>query len=173
MSQPMVQMNALSLFSGSGMLDRGCADALKEHDYELRTILYCENNAYAKEVLAARMQEGKLSKAPIWSDVTTLHVTELAGHIDCIIAGFPCQPFSVAGKRAGIEDGRYLFAHIIRLANEARVPLLYLENVPGLLSGKKDATAPISDVARLLAEAGFDAIWHCVSASEVDSGPPP
>ncbi len=148
------------------MLDRGCAAALKTQDYELRTILYCEREKYAQEVLQARMQDDLLYRAPIWSDVTTLNATQLEGHIDVVIAGFPCQPFSVAGKRAGLEDERYLFADVIRIANEAGASLLFLENVPGLLSGKKDGTAPVTDVMRLMDEAGFDAVWHCHTASE-------
>jgi len=163
-----MKLNAISLFSGSGMLDRGCAEALKNHGYDLRTILYCDNNKHAQEVLKARMQDGNVHQAPIWSDVTALNITKLRGYVDCIIAGFPCQPFSFAGKRAGIEDERYLFADIIRLANEGSVPLLFLENVPGLLSAKKEATAPITDVMRLLAEAGFNATWHCVRADETE-----
>jgi DNA (cytosine-5)-methyltransferase 1 len=150
------------------MLDKGCHDALESLGYDLRTILYCDNNKHAQEVLKARMQDGNIHPAPIWSDVTTLHITKLRGHVDCIIAGFPCQPFSFAGKRAGIQDQRYLFADIIRLANEGGVSVLLLENVPGLLSAKKEATAPISDVMRLLAEAGFNAAWQCVCADDAE-----
>ena len=98
------------------MLDRGTARALKEHGYDLRTILYCEHDPYAQSVLNARMQDGHLHQAPIWEDVSTLHITELRGRADCIIAGLPCQPFSLAGNRACLQDERYLFADIMRLA---------------------------------------------------------
>ncbi|MDE1161914.1 MAG: DNA cytosine methyltransferase [Acidobacteriaceae bacterium] len=162
----MKTLTAISLFSGTGMLDRGVGAALKAQDYDLRTILYCERETYAQEVLKARMQDKLLCEAPIWSDVTTLDASQLRGHVDCIIAGFPCQPFSVAGKRAGIEDERYLFGDVLRITNEAGAALLFLENVPGLLSAKSDTTAPIADVMRLLDEAGFDATWQCHTAEE-------
>ena len=155
------------------MLDRGCHDALESLGYDLRTILYCESNVYAQAILKARMQDRAIQEAPIWPDVTTLNATQLRGSVDAIVAGFPCQPFSFAGKRAGIQDERYLFADIIRIANEANVPLLFLENVPGVLTTGKSATAPpVADVMRLLAEARFDAVWQCVSASEDEIGAP-
>ncbi|CAN5467780.1 hypothetical protein BH10ACI4_BH10ACI4_25140 [soil metagenome] len=148
------------------MLDRAVKHALASYEYSLRTILYCEADKQAQSVLQARIEDKLLDNAPIWPDVRTLEISKLAGSVDCIIAGFPCQPFSVAGKRAGIQDQRYLFGDIVRLAQETGIPLLFLENVPGLLSGKDGETAPISDVMRILAEAGFNAKWCCVQASE-------
>jgi len=162
----MKHLNAVSLFSGSGMLDKGVAEALKQYGYDLRTILYCDHDKHSQEVLKARMQDGNIHQAPIWDDVTSLHIEKLRGCVDCIIAGFPCQPFSYAGKRTGITDERYLFSDIIRLANEGNVPLLFLENVPGLLTGKDGSAPPITDVLKLMAEAGFDATWCCVNASD-------
>lgn len=162
----MQHLTTISLFSGVGMLDRGVHAAIRTQGYDARTILYCESDEYARNVLSARMRDGSIEAAPIWDDVTTLHLDEFAGWIDAIVAGFPCQPFSLAGSRLGIEDERYLFGDIIRLAEEARIPLLFLENVPGLLTTRKDATAAIADVARLLDKAGFDAVWDCVQAAE-------
>lgn len=172
----MRSLNAVSLFSGCAMLDRAARGAIAAIGYEVRTILYCDKEKWSQEVLKTRIKDGLIDDAPIWPDVTSLDGAAFWGVADCIVAGFPCQPFSVAGKRAGLKDARYLFLDILRVADEAGIGLLLLENVFGLLAESVDretglpVLAPIGDVQRLLAESGFHARWVCLSADDITDG---
>lgn len=160
----------ISLFSGSGQLDRAVADALRHFGFRARTLVYVEESAHAQAVIRARIRDGLLDDAPIWSDVCTFAGARLRGFALAIVAGFPCQPFSLAGKRAGSDDERYLFGEVVRIALEAGCEILFLENVPGLLIPdvrRPDEPAPISDVSRLLAESGFDCAWLPLAAEDV------
>ena len=74
-----------------------------------RTILFVERESYACEVLATRMQEGSLDCAPVWTDIRTFDGKPWRGVVDCVVGGYPCQPFSFAGKRAGENDERHLW----------------------------------------------------------------
>lgn len=116
------------------MLDIGAGAALRRLGLEPRTICYIESSAAAQKVIRARVHDGLLDDAPIHPDVRYADGVRFRGYAQAITAGFPCQPFSVAGKRAGIEDERYLFGEILRVADEAGIQLLFLENVPGLLA---------------------------------------
>ena len=154
-------MNGLALFAGGGGLELGLSLALGT-DY--RTIAYVERECTSAAVLAANMERGWLDKAPIWDDVTTFTgdaVSPLVDNIDIVSAGFPCQPWSVAGSRKGTEDERWLWPLIFRLVREIRPRSIFLENVPGLLHGG------IEHVLGDLASVGFDAEWTSVRASDV------
>jgi DNA (cytosine-5)-methyltransferase 1 len=107
------------------------------------------------------MEEGRLHKAAIWSDVTTFDGRPFVGKVDYISAGFPCQPWSVAGKQKGTEDERWLWDDIKRIICEVRPRFLFLENVPGVVMGGLDP------ILRDLAEIGFNAEWGLLKASEV------
>ena len=86
--------------------------------------------------------------------------------VDIITAGFPCQPFSTAGKRGGLDDERYLFDDIARLVGrmESR-PLLFLENVPGLLTANNGDA--MGRVVHSLAEIGYRITWGTLPAAAV------
>lgn len=87
------------------------------------------------------------------------------GDIDVICGGFPCQAFSVAGKRAGFDDTRgTLFFEIIRFASILRPRLLFLENVPGLLNHQGGDT--FETILRTLDEVGYDAEWDCLNSKD-------
>src|SRR5271163_956360 len=109
-------LNLISLFSGSGQLDRAVQAALAEIGVESRVVCYVESDPFAREVLRARIGDGLLDDAPIWEDVVTFPAARFRGHAGGVVAGFPCQPFSLAGKRAGKEDARYLFGDVVRTA---------------------------------------------------------
>ena len=154
-------MNGLALFAGGGGLELGLSLALGT-DY--RTIAYVERECTSAAVLAANMERGWLDSAVVWDDVTTFTgdaVSPLVDNIDIISAGFPCQPWSVAGSRKGTEDERWLWPLIFRLVREIRPRSIFLENVPGLLHGG------IEHVLGDLASVGFDAEWTSVRASDV------
>ena len=157
----MALYTGLALFAGAGGLELGLSLALGT-DY--RPVAYVERECTSAAVLAANMERGWLDKAPIWDDVTTFTgdvVSPLVDQIDIMSAGFPCQPWSVAGNRKGTEDERWLWPHIFRLVREIRPRSIFLENVPGLLHGG------IEHVLGDLASVGFDAEWTCLRASDV------
>lgn len=142
-----------------------------------RTVCHVEREAHAAAVLVSRMEEGSLDAAPVWSDVCTFDAKAWRGKVDCIVAGFPCQDLSVAGRRAGLDGKRSgLFFEVTRIATDSDAWLLVLENVAGIAS----ATATVMDeeegelderaAARVvgeLADLGWNAEWIVVSASDV------
>ena len=150
-------MNIVSLCSGIGGIDLGLHLAIPSS----RVILYVEREVPAAAILAAHIEAGNLSAAPIWSDLATLPLELLRGRTDMVCAGFPCQPASVAGKRAGISDERWIWKDIARILRDLRPPLVFLENVPGLLTVSEGAG--FAQVLRTLAEVGLNAEWDCFS----------
>lgn len=152
----------LSLFSGIGGLDEGVRLACPG----ARVLAYCEREAYAATVLLARMEEGSMESAPIWcGEVERMPLNPFVDRVDIVTAGFPCPGNSVAGKRLGTADPRWLWPHVIRIAREVRAGWIFFENPRGLLSvndGRAFATI-LGD----LASAGFDAEWAVLSAEAV------
>ncbi len=97
-----------------------------------------------------------------YGDATRLNPEELPD-FDCIIGGFPCQSFSIAGKRGGFEDiGGTLFFEICRIARAKRTPYLLLENVKGLLSHDKGLT--FETIVGTLDELGYDCQWQVLNS---------
>jgi len=120
----------LSICSGNGGLDLGVRLALET----TKCCCYVENEAFAIEVLAQRMEEGSLDPAPIWSDLRTFDGKPWRGKIQGIIGGYPCQPWSLAGKRLGKEDPRHLWPSISRIIREIEPSYCFFENVEGHIS---------------------------------------
>lgn len=129
-------MNVLSLCAGVGGLDLGVELATGG---DARTVCFVEREAHAAAVLVSRMEEALLAPAAVWSDLTTFDGREWRGVVDLVVAGYPCQPFSTAGKRAGVDDPRHLWPHVARIIRECGAGLVLLENVPGHLSLGFDA----------------------------------
>jgi|GEM_PF-1120203 len=170
-------IHSIELFAGVGMLGESVAAGLKYLGYEHRTVCYIEREAHAASVLVARMEEGSLDKAPIWSDVTSFDAKRFSGRVAGIIAGFPCQDISIAGARSGLDGERSgLFFAIPPIADDCGANWMFLENVSAIAS----ATATVVDeeegeleeraAARVLgelADLGWNAEWLTVSASDV------
>jgi len=123
-------VDILSICSGVGGLDLGVKLAVPS----ARTVCYVENEAYCCEVLVRRMEEKCLDEAPVWTDIKTFDGKPWRGKVDCIIGGYPCQPFSVAGKRTGTDDPRHLWPYIANILVETEATLGFFENVPGHLN---------------------------------------
>ena len=155
----MVSSRILSLFSGVGGLDIAVCLSLPGS----RVVGYVERDAYAAAVLMARMEDSSLGRAPVFvGDIQDLDGSELAGRVDIICGGFPCQDISVAGRGEGIGGKRSgLWSEIVRLADEIRPRYIFLENVSAII------TRGLSTVLADLAALGFDSEWLCLRASDV------
>lgn len=105
-------------------------------------VVYIEREAHPAEVLAARMEDGSLSPAPIWDDVGTFDPDPWRGVVDCIASGDPCQPNSVAGRGRGAADDRWLIDQLIRVVAGVRPSRVFRENVTGNADGQLEALIP-------------------------------
>ncbi len=123
-------MNGLALCAGVGGLELGLHIALEEY----RTVGYVEREAFAAATLMAGMEDPEMGRAPVWDDLATFDGRPWRGVVDIVSAGYPCQPFSVAGRRRGAADPRHLWPHIARIIGETGPPLVFLENVPSHLN---------------------------------------
>ena len=92
-----------------------------------RTVGHVERETYAAAILVARMEDAALDPAPVWDDVATFDGRPWRGAVDIVTAGYPCQPFSVAGKRRGADDPRHLWPHVARIVGEVEPPFVFLE----------------------------------------------
>ena len=167
-------MNYLSLFSGVGGGDLAFQHLIKP---KWRCVGYVEFEKYCQDVIRQRQEDGLLDCAPIFGDIREFnreYAKEYTGMVDLITGGFPCQPFSVAGKQAGEDDARNMWPATIETIRIVRPKFAFLENVPGLLSSKSGLDEitgrPISYCATIfrdLAEAGYDARWTVMGADDV------
>ncbi len=106
------------------------------------------------------MEEARLDQAPIWDDLKTFRGQEWRGKVDLVAAGYPCQPFSQAGKQRGGEDPRHLWPDVRRVLEEVEPELVVLENVKGHV--RKGLTEVLSD----LRELGYHSEWGVFSAAD-------
>jgi len=153
-------MKFLDLFSGIGGFRLG----LEQHGHEC--VGFCEIDKYARQSYKAiHNTEGELE----YHDITTVtddQWRELNGTVDIIAGGFPCQAFSIAGKRQGFEDETRgtLFFEIMRAAKQIQPPILFLENVKGLLNHDKGRTFRI--ILQAMDELGYDAEWQVLNSKD-------
>ncbi len=154
-------MKFLDLFAGVGGFRFGMEAAGHE------CVGFVEIDKYArKSYEVIHSTEGEWTAHDITS-VTDDDIRRLRdrGQIDIICGGFPCQAFSVAGKRKGFDDTRgTLFFEIARFANIIRPRYLFLENVKGLLNHDGGATFEV--ILRTLDELGYDAEWQVLNSKD-------
>jgi len=120
----------LSLCTGYG----GFELALKRVFGEIKPIAYVEIEAFAVANLVDKMEAGRLVPAPVWTDLKTFNASVFRGKVDILTGGYPCQPFSGAGKRKGTEDSRHLWPYIVTIIKECQPRWLFFENVEGHIS---------------------------------------
>lgn len=153
-------MNELSLFTGAG------GGILGSKLLGWKTVGYVEINNYCQRVIAQRIKDGVFDEAPIFGDIRTFisegYAECYSEMVDVISGGFPCQPFSQAGKRQAETDERNMWPETIECIRQVGPSAVLLENVPRLVRFDYFGTI-LGD----LAEAGFDAEWDVVSAGEV------
>ena len=154
----------ISFCAGYGGIERGLDLAGINH----RVIAYVEIEAFAIANLVAKMEEGFLHPAPIYTDLKTFPYGEFRGSLDFLSAGFPCQPFSGAGRRASTEDPRHLYPYIAKGISECRPTYVILENVQGIISSKTaDGESVLKYVLGDLGGRGYKTAWGVFSAEEI------
>jgi DNA (cytosine-5)-methyltransferase 1 len=119
----------LSLFSGIGGID------LAAHWAGFKTVAFCEQNEFCQKVLRKNFGQD----IEIFDDVRTLTAESLRARgisesTSLVSGGFPCQPFSTAGRRAGSADNRHLWPQMLRVIKELKPAWVCGENVAGILS---------------------------------------
>lgn len=171
-------MKYLSLFSGVGGFERGIQQAYENNRKLLQgqtaknlrkglsdtssgqdrptCIGYSEIDKYATQIYQKHFNHKN------YGDITKINETELPD-FDFLCGGFPCQSFSIAGKRRGFEDTRgTLFFDIARILKAKKPRLLLLENVKGLLS--HDGGKTFRTIIATLAELGYDLQWQVLNS---------
>jgi len=151
------QTTHISLCAGYGGIDIG----LKRAVPSLRTIAFSEIEAFACANLVAKMEAGLLDAAPIWTDLKTFPWGQFCDRVDILSGGYPCQPFSAAGKRLGTEDPRHLWPHIASGIRAMRPRICFFENVEGHI------TLGLRAVIAELESMGYAVSWGIFSAVEV------
>ena len=123
-------MNELSLFSGAG------GGLLGTKLLGWTPIGYVEWDDYCQRVIAQRIRDGFLPEAPIFGNIKTFisdgYAASYTGLVDVITGGFPCQPFSVAGKQKGADDERNMWPATATVIGIVKPRFVLLENVPGV-----------------------------------------
>jgi DNA (cytosine-5)-methyltransferase 1 len=144
-------MNVGSLFSGIGGFDLGLERAGMRVEWQV------ENNEFCREVLKKHWP-----KVPCHYDITQIDWRDIP-RVDLVCGGFPCQPFSLAGKQRGKADDRYLWPEVVRCLDALRPTWFLGENVPGLIN------LALDQVCTDLESLGY-AVWPvCVPACAVDA----
>ena len=139
-----------SLFSGIGGIDLGMDMAGFECAWQV------EIDGKCRQVL-----ERHWPGVPKYGDISEVKGSKVEP-VDILCGGFPCQPVSVAGKRGGVDDERWLWDEFYRLICEIRPRWVVAENVTGLFSANSGRA--FAGVLRDLAEGGYDAVWDVYPA---------
>ena len=116
-------MKVLDLFSGIGGFSLGLEWA------GMSTVAMCEKDPYCRKILAKHWPD-----LTIHEDIRNLDGKKYTNAIDLVAGGFPCQPFSVAGKRKGADDDRHLWPEMLRVIKEAKPRWVIGENVFGFIN---------------------------------------
>ena len=153
----MNKLKLLDLFSGIGGFSLGF-----EKTGSFETVAFCEKDEFCKKVLRKHWNHIR-----IYDEIRNLNGKEIKA--DVVTGGFPCQPFSVAGKRKGTDDDRYLWDETLRVIAETKPRWFVGENVEGIVNiseGKvlqqiqKDLESEGFQVQCLIIPASGVGAWH-------------
>ena len=141
-----MSLRVMGLCAGIGGLELGLSQV-----EDVCPVCFVERNPYGVSVLRRRWPEAELL-----SDIFLPRCLNIDA--DIITAGFPCQPWSVAGSQKGLSDDRWIFPRIGEIIREIQPLYVFLENVPALISG-----GGLTPVLGTLATLGYDAAWGVFS----------
>ena len=149
------KMKAFSMFSGIGGFEYG----LQQSKQEFTFVGFSEIDKYAKSVY-----QRHYPNHTDYGDATKIRTEELPD-FDFLVGGFPCQAFSIAGKRKGFDDTRgTLFFEIARILRDKRPRYFLLENVKGLLNHDKGKT--FQTILKVLDELRYDVSWRVYNSKD-------
>jgi len=140
-----------SLFAGTGGIDLAFQNA------GFTVAWQCEIDEFCQQVLAKNFPESIKYR--------DIYECQNLPYVDVICAGFPCQPFSVAGKQQGRDDERFLVPEMLRIIHETQPSVVFLENVPGFAS--LNDGDEFKKLLRAFAQMGYDAQWGHIRASDI------
>lgn len=144
-----VPLKHASLFSGIGGFDLAAAWMGWEN------VFHCEINKYCQQILKQHFP-----KSILYDDIKKTDFKEWNGKIDIISGGFPCQPYSNAGKRKGKEDDRHLWPEMLRAIREIQPTWIVGENVAGLLNWNGGMV--LNEIKTDLENSGFEVFPPCI-----------
>lgn len=151
-------LNELALFAGAG------GGILGTHLLGTKVVAAVEIDEHCERVLMHRQADCGWGHFPVWNDCRTFDGHPFRGLVDVVSAGFPCPPFSCAGKQKAAEDKRNMWPETARILREVRPAVALLENVDGLLSR---GHGYFQTVVENLIDLGFDIEWSVLSAAAI------
>lgn len=138
-----------SMFSGIGGFEYG----LQQSKHEFKNVGYSEIDKYARSIY-----EKNYTNHICFGDATKINTEDLPD-FSFLIGGFPCQTFSIAGKRAGFNDTRgTMFFELARILRDKQPSYFLFENVKGILSHEGGRT--LNRILKILNELGYDVLWE-------------
>jgi len=171
-------MRYFSTFSGIGGFEVGIRNAFEEFSSRNKNESNSDDNTNQLERItvpvcvgyseidkwADRVYKYHFKGVKNYGDITKINAKELPS-FDCLIGGFPCQAFSIAGKRGGFSDTRgTLFFDLARILREKQPRLFVFENVKGLLS--HDGGRTFKTIISTLYELGYDVQWQVLNSKD-------
>ena len=152
----------ISLFSGLGAFEK----ALTNHEIPFELIAYCEFDKYASKAYSVIHN---VPESMNLGDITKVDEKTLPTDVDLVTYGFPCQPFSVAGRQEGFDDSKgrgNLFFDALRIINHCKPKIAMMENVKNLTSKKFESE--FETVLESLENAGYNNYWKVLDAKDYD-----
>jgi len=144
----------LDLFSGIGGFSLGL-----EATGAFSTVAFCEQDRFCQAVLRKHWPN-----TPIYDDIRTLPTDRFRG-VDICVGGFPCQPWSTAGKKSGAEDDRDLWPEMLRVIEAVQAEWVIGENVRGFVNEPLGLRRSLSDLERV----GYQAVPFIIPACSVNA----
>jgi DNA (cytosine-5)-methyltransferase 1 len=156
------QENADSKFTHLGLFEGIGGFSLAARWMGWQTLAWCEWNEFGQKVL-----KHHFPNAEGFGDITKTDFTKYANRIDILTGGFPCQPYSLAGKRKGKEDDRHLWPEMLRAIREIQPTWVVGENVFGLVNW--DGGLVFNEVQADLEAEGYEVFPYVLPAASVNA----